>query len=521
MNTLKKERDTMKKIACSIIATSLLITPMTAWAEKTETAENVSDLVGTGIVTSEEKSSYHLVDNMLVFYNNKKINIEQPAAIADGRTLLPMRVFFDGIGYEVGWNEQTKVATVYKEKMVITIRTESGDVYINDKLIALDVSPQLINNRIYVPLRFLSETLGCQVDYSHDGKNHMVKIKGNEPETTMLANGTITKIKNRLTNLAEPEDARSNPNFLNWYYHHTDYFQDDDGYLYQVNTVSDYLDLRKIDPPNATVQTQRYQLSSKYPAIVDIRRNRDSVDVVLKPEKDDNRYAGVGKPSSDYILATLDIAFGRAYLYSSRNTETIVNISTTDGSVKGTFYNDQYGYVLDMVECSFDVEEIDYAIADNGNYGFLLDNYLLIIDPQKGDILLQEKISDFFTQGSIDFINGEFVISGIEESILSMREGFYTAVYSKDGIMQHSYSDKTSKLKDHKAMNVLDRYTADGNLYVLLETYYDNYLLVYDVDEDIAITTELPYQYDQFIPSDDGMKLFMKAPDAFYLQKVQ
>ena len=107
----------MKKIACSIIATSLLITPMTAWAEKTETAENVSDLVGTGIVTSEEKSSYHLVDNMLVFYNNKKINIEQPAAIADGRTLLPMRVFFDGIGYEVGWNEQTKVATVYKEKM--------------------------------------------------------------------------------------------------------------------------------------------------------------------------------------------------------------------------------------------------------------------------------------------------------------------------------------------------------------------------------------------------------------------
>ena len=129
----------MKKIACSIIATSLLITPMTAWAEKTETAENVLDLVGTGIVTSEEKSSYHLVDNMLVFYNNKKINIEQPAAIADGRTLLPMRVFFDGIGYEVGWNEQTKVATVYKEKMVITIRTESGDVYINAKLITLDV----------------------------------------------------------------------------------------------------------------------------------------------------------------------------------------------------------------------------------------------------------------------------------------------------------------------------------------------------------------------------------------------
>lgn len=511
-----------KKFVSGILAASLLLAPTSAVAEKIEFAENAADLVGTGLPAVTDEATYRLVDNLMVFYNNVKMKLNQPAAIDNGRTLLPMRDFFNGIGYDVGWNEQTKVATVYKEKLVITIRTESGDVYVNDKAVTLDVPPQLINNRIYVPLRFLSETLGCQVDYSFEGNNHLIQIKGNEPETTMLANGTITKIKNRTITLAEPEDAKSNSNFLNWYHNHTDYFQDNDGYLYQVNTVADYLELNKIDTDKAKVISERYQLSFKYPAITDIRKNsRDSVDVVLQRANTSDRYIGVGSATSDYELGKFDTAFGRMYLYSGRNDEAVVNISTTDGKINGVFYNDQYGYVLDTAECSFDIDESDYAIADNGNYGFLVDNYIMIIDPNKGEMLLEEKISDHFTQGSIDFINGEFVVSGIEESILSLREGFYTAVYSKDGVQQHYYSDKTPKLKNHKAMNILDRYTADGSLYVLLETYYDNYLVKYDVEEDFASVTELPYQYDQFIPSGDGMKLFMKAPDAFYLQKIQ
>ena len=67
-----------------------------------------------------------------------------------------------------------KVEKNYNTKIELTI--DSKDAYINNTLIKLDEAPTIINNRTFVPLRFISETFGYDVEW--DNINKKVTIKG-------------------------------------------------------------------------------------------------------------------------------------------------------------------------------------------------------------------------------------------------------------------------------------------------------------------------------------------------------
>ena len=58
-------------------------------------------------------------------------------------------------------------------------------------------------------------------------------------------------------------------------------------------------------------------------------------------------------------------------------------------------------------------------------------------------------------------------------------------------------------------------------IYTLLKTNWDNYLAVYDAEEDIFSLRELPYPYTNFIPSPEGEQLFLSDIAYFYLQPVE
>ncbi len=86
-------------------------------------------------------------------------SINQWPFIEDGRTLVPLRTVFEVMNCNVRWDQSKNSAIVEYKNTTIIIPANSNIAYINGAACSLDVQAKLVNNRIMVPLRFISEAL--------------------------------------------------------------------------------------------------------------------------------------------------------------------------------------------------------------------------------------------------------------------------------------------------------------------------------------------------------------------------
>ncbi|MCG9969960.1 copper amine oxidase N-terminal domain-containing protein [Pelotomaculum terephthalicicum JT] len=82
------------------------------------------------------------------------------------RTMAPVRFISEALGAEVKWDSTTRQVTVEDSGRVIVLTLGSSKVLVDGTERTMDCAPELLPpGRVFVPLRFVSETLGAQVDY--------------------------------------------------------------------------------------------------------------------------------------------------------------------------------------------------------------------------------------------------------------------------------------------------------------------------------------------------------------------
>ena len=108
-------------------------------------------------------------EEISVIVNGTKVDFpdEQPYYTQD-RVMLPVRFVSEQLGGEVAWYEKTQTVTIMDETNAVALTVNSRQVIVNNAELMLDVVPTIYNDRIYVPLRFISEALGAQVDWDPD-----------------------------------------------------------------------------------------------------------------------------------------------------------------------------------------------------------------------------------------------------------------------------------------------------------------------------------------------------------------
>lgn len=115
-------------------------------------------------------------DIVKVYVNGHELTFDQPPVIVDGRTLIPVRAVSEAFGLDVSWSPEANTACICKnngeQQILITINSKIAIV--NGKPIELDVPAKLINGRTMVPLRFIGESLNANVDW--DGNTSTVSI---------------------------------------------------------------------------------------------------------------------------------------------------------------------------------------------------------------------------------------------------------------------------------------------------------------------------------------------------------
>ena len=89
----------------------------------------------------------------------KTITNDASPLIVNNRTMVPIRVVTETLGGTAVWNEAARTVTLVINGKTITMT-------IDVTLEKYGVAPIIINNRTYVPIRFVAEELGADVQWN-------------------------------------------------------------------------------------------------------------------------------------------------------------------------------------------------------------------------------------------------------------------------------------------------------------------------------------------------------------------
>ena len=92
-------------------------------------------------------------------------NNEVKPFIKNSRALVPVRFISQSFGANVEWNPKTNTATVRLGSNVVKLSLKSNKIYVNNIEKTLDTPAESINGRTYIPLRALVEALNKKVFY--------------------------------------------------------------------------------------------------------------------------------------------------------------------------------------------------------------------------------------------------------------------------------------------------------------------------------------------------------------------
>ncbi|MBM7563480.1 N-acetylmuramoyl-L-alanine amidase [Paenibacillus sacheonensis] len=118
-----------------------------------------------------------------LYLNGKQLSSSAEPKNVNSRIFVPIRTVTEGLGYDVEWKSPNVTISNGETMAVLTIGSKKAVV--NDQEITLDAPAMISKNMTYVPLRFVGEQFGLDVDWDADTRSvHMyAKLVDNPPQS--------------------------------------------------------------------------------------------------------------------------------------------------------------------------------------------------------------------------------------------------------------------------------------------------------------------------------------------------
>jgi len=98
------------------------------------------------------------IDSYDMYVGKDIVKNDVTPEIVNGRTMVPIRIVTEALGGKAEWNGATQTVT-------LTIDGKVLHMTIGQTLSGFDVAPVVLNSRTYVPIRYVAEQLGAQVEW--------------------------------------------------------------------------------------------------------------------------------------------------------------------------------------------------------------------------------------------------------------------------------------------------------------------------------------------------------------------
>ena len=119
------------------------------------------------------------IDSPTMKAGSSSVALDAPPVIVEGRTLIPIRTVVESLGGTVAWDTGNRTVTISLDETGLKLFIGKSSALVNSKSMPIDrtnpkVVPLILNSRTMLPLRFVAESLGADVQW--DGSTRTITI---------------------------------------------------------------------------------------------------------------------------------------------------------------------------------------------------------------------------------------------------------------------------------------------------------------------------------------------------------
>lgn len=140
--------------------------------------EDVAEVVVGKCITpagQQGRSATFYIGSTIYNVNGANQIMDVAPYIKAGRTYVPVRYLGEALGANVDWDEVTKTVTVTKGDKSVVLVIGSTIAKVNGADVQMDVAPEIVNGRTMLPARWVAEGLGYAVGWNEVLKQVVVQ----------------------------------------------------------------------------------------------------------------------------------------------------------------------------------------------------------------------------------------------------------------------------------------------------------------------------------------------------------
>jgi len=127
--------------------------------------------LGSHSVNAASEGSIYVQDGVSIYIDGQRQAYSYQAVVENGKTLTPLRGIFESLGASVNWNSKSQTIEAHKGNTKIWLKIGSRNAKVNGKTVTLSVPAKLNNGRTLVPLRFISEAFGENIQWESSARS--------------------------------------------------------------------------------------------------------------------------------------------------------------------------------------------------------------------------------------------------------------------------------------------------------------------------------------------------------------
>lgn len=135
---------TIKKLTSIVLLSTLLLGSMTTYAQ-----------------------------DLNIYVNGQYLELDTPPITDNFTTFVPIRFIVEALGVNIDWLNPNVIIRQPDEDIILTVGTNVATK--GTSTFYLLANPTIRDNRVLVPLRFISEQLGATVNYDSSGRIDIIK----------------------------------------------------------------------------------------------------------------------------------------------------------------------------------------------------------------------------------------------------------------------------------------------------------------------------------------------------------
>ncbi len=122
-------------------------------------------------------------NTVAVYVDGEKLSFpdQAPFINPDSRTLVPVRFVSEALGANVDWNGELQRVDISHQGKGIKLTIGQKEAKVDVGVVTLDTNAAIVSDRTMVPLRFVSECLGAEVEWNGNAREVYITTQNAKP----------------------------------------------------------------------------------------------------------------------------------------------------------------------------------------------------------------------------------------------------------------------------------------------------------------------------------------------------